>query len=131
MATNEEKEAILLRAIRELVNDPKHAKATAKLQGLPDDELLDLFFKINRSTHQYRTTSLTRFGVKILRQCFDSWEIKLNTPLTARQHLLLSRECQLPYYLDQDCFITFEASVGIILKVAEGNNKYIEQMFAH
>lgn len=123
------KRQILLDAIRALQQSEEHSEIGAKLSEFSDDEIFDLFFK-NASTKQRdENTSLSTFGLKVLQTCFNHWEIELSKPLTTKQHILLIRECKLPYYLDNKRFVTFEASIGVMLKLAEGNNAYIEQMF--
>lgn len=124
-----EKHQILLKAVRALQKSEEHSEIGAKLSEFSDDEIFSLFFKNASKKQRDGITSLSTFGLKVLKACFSHWEIELEKPLTTKQHILLMRECKLPYYLDKERFVTFEASIGVMLKLAQGNNEYIEQMF--
>lgn len=98
-------------------------KLSKQIEARSDDELIDLCFKIRN-----KRIVLTRTGMKILKACYEHWEITLEKPLSGKQHLLLSRACTLPYYIDDNVIIIFEPEIGVLLKISEGNNKYIENM---
>lgn len=123
------KEQLLLEAVRGLFEHEEHATIAKKLAQYDDEQLLKLFFKDYSQSQRDNLSSLSRVGVAVLKLCFDHWEINLQEPLTTKQHLLIAKNSKLPYYLDKKTLVTFEASVGVLLKIAEGNNAYIEQTF--
>lgn len=117
----------LLDALRSL-DTQKHSEVWKIMNKVfadrTDEEIISVMFKCKD-----KNISLTNIGVKVLKSYYDHWEIKLNAPLTSRQHLLLARACNFPYYIGDTHLIIFEPEIGTMLKVAEGNNKFIENMF--
>ncbi len=120
----------LVKLVRTALAQEIKLKSAKTLIDLSDDDLVKFFFKAAVNLEDDESScSLTTKGVKVLEHYFRSWEIKLTKPLSARQHLILMRNCGLPYYIDKDRVVVFDREVGVLLKLSQGNNDYIEQMF--
>ena len=120
----------LVKLVRAALSKEIKVKSAKSLIDLSDEDMVKFFFKAAVNLEDNETSSsLTSKGVKILEHYFRSWEIKLTKTLTARQHLILMRNCGLPYYIDKDRVVVFDREVGVLLKLSQGNNDFIEQMF--
>lgn len=125
-----ERTVAFLAIVREALKNETAVKVSNAVREMNDADLARVLFKpVGGLNKDHNVNSLTAKGAKILEHHFRSWEIVLTKPLTGKQHLIIMRNCTMPYYIGAKRIVVFDREVGVLLKLSQGSNDYIEQMF--
>ncbi len=115
--------AAILAAVRERAKDGSDPATTARLDDIPDRDLLRLLFSNLRTVDgETRGMRLTQFGLTVLLafwRAFDQKVDKEHAPVTA-DILYLDSRATMPYFCSKDRVVVFETKLGVELRLADG-----------
>lgn len=64
---------------------------------------------------------LTDFGWAVLKDQYPYWSVDLTKSMTFGDHLFLIDTSIFPYYIDDKCLSTFDADLGVVMKLVSGD----------
>ena len=125
MSTHE----LILTVLREKLNPDTHSA----LLALSDEEFRKVLFLNFRTQHgQARGMKLTHIGYALMSECFKSFVIEIEESKKARitniHWVVLDRECNLPYYYNDNKIVLFEEELALLLKLYGGDISMIKNI---
>ncbi len=119
----------LIADLRKLSPDD-HPKTYKWLASVDDIAAIKKIFHNARIENSGQGMRLSNFGFKILKSVYRYWDVDIEHPLTARQHLIFSRATPLPYYIEKASIATFDENAGVMLTMISGNIDLIGNIFS-
>lgn len=105
-------------AIIEFLRDHKDPHLE-KFTTLSDEQIVHRMFSNHRGRRGVR---LTHFGLQIMQNYFESYEVKVPKDETIKpnQLVFLDERATLPYYCDDGRIVVFDHELGIKLRLVDG-----------
>lgn len=108
-------------------------KGAAHFATLTDEEVVRIMFSNYRGRDAAaRGLRLTNIGLGLMKQYFKAYEIDLpkGHKVHNREVIYLDKKATLPYYFSDEKVVLFESTLGIKLKLADGDIRILMEIDA-